>query len=153
MSKVIVYDKAKYHYEGDYPAGLPIKQAFVHSGMFLGWIIDRDLYSEDFKKTAGRLIQAFKGREMTGPAVFEQMDGAFTNEDLNEEGNAFAQYYFDFERGSYLTDYEQLLAANLPSFYHVQDSWENYERLKQIISQQYDEWRRGRSIPGSRGTR
>ena len=31
----IVYDKAKYHYEGDWPKGLRTKQAFVHTGLFL----------------------------------------------------------------------------------------------------------------------
>src|SRR5262245_20687641 len=32
-----VYDKAKYHYDGDYPKGLPRPQAFVHTGMLIGW--------------------------------------------------------------------------------------------------------------------
>jgi len=30
-----VYDKAKWHYEGDYPKGLQRKQAFVYTGLFL----------------------------------------------------------------------------------------------------------------------
>jgi len=35
MREAIVYDKAKWHYGGDYPKDLPIEQAFVHTGMFL----------------------------------------------------------------------------------------------------------------------
>lgn len=48
MAAPYVYDKAKYHYGGDYPEGLPEEQAFVHTGMFLGWVIDHHLYDPDF---------------------------------------------------------------------------------------------------------
>src|SRR6478735_390289 len=41
-----VYDKAKWHYEGDFPSNLSEKQAFVHTGMYLGWIIEENLYSK-----------------------------------------------------------------------------------------------------------
>ena len=43
-----VYDKAEYHYDGEFPADLPIEQAFVHTGMFLGWIVYHHLYSDWF---------------------------------------------------------------------------------------------------------
>ena len=43
MDKSIVFDKAKWHYEGNFPGDLDERQAFVHTGMFLGWIIDKDL--------------------------------------------------------------------------------------------------------------
>jgi hypothetical protein len=36
MSNSIVYDKAKYHYQGDFPNDISIDQSFVHTGMFLG---------------------------------------------------------------------------------------------------------------------
>ena len=47
MADPFVYDKAKYHYSGDYPPDLPDEQAFVHTGFYLAWIIDRNrnLYS------------------------------------------------------------------------------------------------------------
>jgi hypothetical protein len=44
MPDEIVYDKAKYHLVGVFPA----EQSFIHTGMFLGWVLDRDLYSEWF---------------------------------------------------------------------------------------------------------
>ncbi|WP_242246744.1 hypothetical protein [Bacillus cereus group sp. BfR-BA-01523] len=31
MFQTIIYDKAKYHYEGDFPQELPMEQAFVHT--------------------------------------------------------------------------------------------------------------------------
>lgn len=46
LFQTIIYDKAKYHYEGDFPQELPMEQAFVHTGMFLGWVIDNNLFKE-----------------------------------------------------------------------------------------------------------
>src|SRR6185436_6550610 len=72
-------------------------------------------------------------------------DGVFMEDMLSEEGNGFAQYYFDFERGQYLRDYGELLAKGLPTMYHVADSWANYERLKARIDKRYREWERVQS--------
>ena len=145
MNKSVVYDKAKFHYDGDYPRGLPIEQAFVHTGMFVGWVIERGLYSDDFQAMLGPAIEAFKERELTGAKVYEEMDGAFTDQDLSDEGDAFAQYYFDFDKGKYLEDYERILVLGLPSIYHVSDTWENYDNIKQRIDQRYIEWKKKRN--------
>jgi hypothetical protein len=113
MPSPVVYDKAKYHYGGDYPPGLPDEQAFVHTGLSLGWIIDRGLYSSEFADYAGEQVAAFRARERTGPQVYEWCDGALIDDMLSEEGNAFSQAYFDFDRGGFLPDYEELLAGDL----------------------------------------
>ena len=42
-----VYDKAEYHFGGQWPDGLPEEQAYVHTGMFLGWLMQRGLVSGD----------------------------------------------------------------------------------------------------------
>jgi hypothetical protein len=56
---------------------------------------------------------------------------------LNGEGKAFSQAYFDFERGPFLVDYEQLLGKSLPTLYHVADTWENYDLLKARIDERF----------------
>ena len=145
MTKPIVYDKAKYHYDGEFPSDLDMEQGFVHTGMFLGWLIDRDLYSEWFGKELSGYIVSFKKRELTGAQVFEACDGVFMDTMLNDEGNEFAQHYFDFEHGSYLKDYAELFARDLPSIYHVQDSWDNYAKLKKRIDKRYWKWQAERA--------
>ena len=45
-----IYDNAKNHFLGNFPEALPIEQAYVHIGMYLGWIIDNDMYSEYFEE-------------------------------------------------------------------------------------------------------
>lgn len=144
MTEPGVYDKAKYHYDDDFPSDLEVEQGFVHTGMFLGWLIDHGLYSDWFGKELSRYTSAFKAREMTGAKVFEACDGVLTADMLSEEGNAFARDYFDFERGTYLRDYGEILGKGLPTVYHVADNWANYERLKKRIDKRYRKWRRKR---------
>src|SRR5205814_4546138 len=76
MAEPYVYDKAKYHYDGTFPEDLEPEQGFVHTGMFLGWIVDHDLYDTDwFGPEMRSYIDAFKNRELTGPKLFEACDG------------------------------------------------------------------------------
>jgi hypothetical protein len=94
-----------------------------------------------FKEESPRLISAFKNREIKGSQVYKEWDGALIEEMLSEEGNAFADYYFDFEKGRYIYDYAELLGKGLPTIYHVEDSWENYEKLKKHIDVIYMRWK------------
>ena len=132
-----VYDKAKWHYEGDFPPDLDTRQAFIHTGMFAGWLMDHDMIAEDFAPEAER----FKRREITGPQSYEIWDGGLDEDMLTVEGNQFAKDYYDDTKGKYLDDYAEILAQGLPSFYHVQATWENYEKIKHRIDQRYNAWK------------
>jgi hypothetical protein len=136
-----VYDKAKYHYGGQFPPDQTMEQALVHTGMYLGWVIDAGLYSEEFSHDQ-ELISEFRARRLTGPEVYKRCDACFTENMLNEEGNAFSQFYFDIENGRYLADYEDTLCKGLPSLYHVKDTWENYYKLKPVIDLRFSDWKK-----------
>ena len=131
-----VYDKAKYHYGGQFHPNQTMEQALVHTGMYLGWIIDTGLYSEELAEDQ-ETIGAFMAREITGPQVYQKYNGCFTGNMLNNEGNSFSQFYFDIESGRYLADYEDTLCQDLPSRYHVKDTWENYHKIKAVIDMRY----------------
>ena len=140
-----VYDKAKWHYEGDFPKDLDPFQGYVHTGMFLGWLIDNDLVSYEFKEELRAEIAQFKKRELTGPQLFQRCcDGVLLPEDLNDPGNRFAVEYFEFEKGQYLPDYAEALANGLPSIYHVADTWDNYNKLKKVVDGRYAEWKKSK---------
>lgn len=132
-----VYDKAKYHYDGDYPKGLARKQAFVHTGMFVGWLVEHDMIAKDFLSET----EGFKDRKITGAEIYKAWDGRLTSDILTDEGNRFAADYFDFERGQFLDDYEKILIKDLPSMYHVKNTWENYEAIRVKIDERYAEWK------------
>ncbi|MCM3339323.1 hypothetical protein M3650_11910 [Paenibacillus sp. MER TA 81-3] len=140
MSDTCVYDKAKYHYDGDFPADLPNEQAFVHTGLFLGWMIEHGLYSIDFEEDAEEDIAAFKQRQLTGTQIYIKWDGVLADDMLSDEGNRFATVYFDFENGTYLEDYQDTF-SDAPTLYHVEDTWDNYFQLKEVIDQRFMDWK------------
>ena len=134
-----IYDNAKNHFLGNFPEALPIEQAYVHIGMYLGWIIDQDLYSEYFLEEAEVQIYRFKRRELGCTILSEIWDGYLGYELFSKTGNMFTYYYYG--GGLYRKDYESLLTEDLPSLYHVKDSWENFERISDQIRSRYETWR------------
>lgn len=141
-NNINIYDQANYHYGGDFPGDLDHFQAYVHTGMYLGWLIDNNLVSGDFMENLHHEIHAFKDRTLTGTKIYESCcDGILMLEDLTEEANRFSLQYFDFEHGQYLQDYDAVLAYNLPSAYHVADTWENYAVLKEVLDKRFADWK------------
>jgi hypothetical protein len=137
-----VYDKAKWHYGGEFPNDLDEFQGFVHTGMFLGWLADNDLMSDQFNSDFEDEIREFKTQKLTGSQIFERCcDGVLMLEDISELGNRFALHYFEFDKGQYLADYEAALAGNLPTMYHVADTWDNYKKLKVVLDKRFSEWK------------
>lgn len=139
-SMTTVYDKAKWHYEGDFPNDLSEKQAFVHTGMYLGWIIEKNLYSEEFEKASEQEILEFKQKNMTGTEVYMELDGVFASDMLNAEGRAFTESYFDFDKGTYLNDYEHIFPY-VESLYEVEDTWDNYKTIKAKVDNRFVAWK------------
>jgi hypothetical protein len=139
-----VYDKAKWHFDGNFPAELEIFQGYIHTGMFLGWLIDNNMVNAELAQDIEADIAAFKKRELTGSQIFEsQLDGVLMLENINETGNRFALHYFDFDSGQFLEDYETTLADDLLTMYHVKDTWENYHKLKPVLDRRFAEWKKG----------
>jgi hypothetical protein len=136
-----IYDKAKWHFEGDFPEGLDAFQGYVHTGMFFGWLIDHDLVSDQFKEDFAAEISSFRQRQHTGAQLYQSCcDGVLMLDDLNELGNRFALSYFNFDAGEYLSDYEATLGMDVPTIYHVKDTWANYQKLKEVIDFRYKAW-------------
>jgi hypothetical protein len=140
------YDDASWHYGGDFPADLPDEAGATHSGMFVTWALltglSGDIHITDFPDDIPKL----QLRSITPGAFFlSASDGKFTEEDLSNEGNDFAESYFNFESGNYLADYEETLGQDLPegrdSLYHIADTWENFDKLKPVLDRRLAEWR------------
>jgi hypothetical protein len=136
------YDDASWHYGGDFPKDLPIEAGATHTGMFVAWAFLSGLAGEFHLNESPALLEKLRSRSITpGQFFLDACDGKFTDDDLSDEGNAFAQAYFAFEHGSYIRDYDQVLVGSLPSQYHVPDTWENFEKLRPILDKRLEEWR------------
>ena len=146
----MAYDRPDWHYGGDYPKELPSENGGTHIGIFLAWVIIRhlegDLHHDNERDE--QALQAVRDRTMTGrDFLFRQCDEKFWEDDLNEEGNRFAKWYYESNkegRPCYIDDYAQVF-DDMPnnSLYYLEDSWANYELMAKVIDRRFDEWKRG----------
>ena len=138
------YDRADQDYSTENDP-LPKGHAATHIGFFLAWAATRGLINDFHEQHSGDWLAKLRRREITGRQFFEAAcNGQFAEKDLNVEGNAFAEYYYrndDGERGAYFADYKKVLAAGLPSFWHVADSWGNCDKMAEVISRRFEEWK------------
>jgi hypothetical protein len=113
--------------------------------MFLAWAVQNGLENDFHREHSAGLVAKLRRREMTGREFFgAACKEQFSEKDLSPEGNEFAEAYYRNaagERGDYFADYRRVLAAGLPSFWHVADSWENYDRLAPEITRRYQQWK------------
>lgn len=138
----MIYDNASWHYGGKFPSDLPMEAGATHAGMFLVWALLVGLGEEIHSVGSSDHIAKLRSRSLTpGRFFFDECDRKFTDEDLNDEGNAFTRSYFHLETGDYIADYEDTLGAGLPELYYVKDSWENFDRLTPVLDTRLAEWR------------
>jgi len=107
------YDDASWHYGGDFPKDLPPENGATHIGFFITWCIDNDLVSDFQLEESAEDVQRVKERKMTGrDFLLQNCDEKFTDEDLNDLGNSFAQDYYEEDgrfaeqHADYLSDYQ-----------------------------------------------
>lgn len=133
-------DRMDWHYDGDFPEGLPDENGGTHIGIYLAWIINNDLQGELHNDDSAEALQNVKDRKITGrDFLIDQCDEKFWDEDLNEEGLAFTEFYYS---DNYFDDYKQVLSKNLSSIYHVEDTWKNYDNIAALIDKRFKEWKR-----------
>ena len=136
-----VYDKAKWHIGGDFPKELDHFQAYIHTGYYLTWIIEKEFFKSESDGLIIKAIEKVKKREITGAEFFEKfLDGVLLDQDLTEKGNEFTHYYY--EKGEFLEDYSEKLCEDLPTLYHIEDNWENYNKLKTVFEKRFKKWKR-----------
>ena len=135
----VVYDLAKTHLLGDFPDTLPIEKAYLHIGIFMGWVIKNEMYSKFFKEEASTEIYRFNRREIECIILAEIWNGALSHELFNDEANLFTYYYY--AGGVFKRDYIEVLVKSLKTIYHVEDTWENFDDISKRISERFTEWK------------
>ncbi|MGQ0544831.1 MAG: DUF7832 domain-containing protein, partial [Betaproteobacteria bacterium] len=102
------YEDASWHYGGgDFPEDLPEEAAATHTGMYLAWALLAGLGNPELQRQLPERMARLQARAVTpGMSFFEESNGKFVAEELNDEGNAFTLAYFDPKTGRYLPDYD-----------------------------------------------
>lgn len=135
-------DRMDWHAETVEEFGLPYEHAGTHIGIFLAWIIHNDLHGELHREESASAIVKVQQRQITGRMFLSmECDEKFWDEDLNEYGLAFTQFYYAGEDYLYYKVYEDVLEKALPSIYHVEDTWENYDLIAPHLTEAFRRWK------------
>ena len=137
-----VFDKAKYHDNSIEQLGLDEEQTFVHTGLFFAWLVDKGLMSDFFIEETGSEIEKVKNRSISPSTIYMNWDGVLLGEMLSNKGFNFALSYFDFDRGTYMADYEKVFNVTGDQVFTVKNTWDNYDKIKPVIDAAYEKWNR-----------
>jgi len=137
------YDDAGWHAGGDFPEDLPPEAGATHIGMFAAWCVLNGLAGELHVEELADDLQRLRERQMTpGAWLLAACDGKFVDEDLNDEGNRFAESYYGEAQPNYFSDLAMALGDRLPSVYHLPDSWSVYDQLAPLLAFRFASWKK-----------
>ena len=135
-----IYDKAKWHSEGDFPKGLPDYQSFVHIGLYLGWAVERGLAGELLADDFTDDVSQFLIGDISGARLLQITNGVLDDQMLSDEGNEFTSIYYEDAENGYYSDYEAVF-PKAESLYHVEDTLDNFKKIKTRLDMRLDLWR------------
>jgi hypothetical protein len=136
------YDDASWHLQGNFPADLSDLASATHIGMYAMWAWSNGLGGESYIETKDEFDEAMRTRKIMPGRLFLQLcDGKLTDEDFNENGNAFTQEYFNDNAHGYIDDYKKCLGTEKETIYHIKDNWENFEKISFILREKFLNWK------------
>ena len=120
-------------FEAYLPADLSAEAKATYFGMFFTWAVITALEGDDVVDT-----NPVTSRSVTpGAYMLKVRQGKRNPEDLNEDGNGFAEFCFG---GTYQAAYK----TTVGDLHHPEDTWENFAHLARALDLHYLEWYAGR---------
>lgn len=143
------YDDAEYAFL-NFETDLDTDAGYTYIGQYLAWAILTGLGNTHPQRGAAWLDShaALRERRTTpGEVLATFCDGKLTDDDLNEEGNAFTRVYYEKH---YYADYETTMTPLMADTGHptddfcsVPDTWESYALLAPVLDRRYADWKAG----------
>ena len=117
---------------------------------FVGWLVRKNLVSDEFRQThGGEVIRDLKDEKLT-PVDFlaGDMDYVFTRDDVAPEAQRFVDIYyrdelapipFSHRSRRYFFDYYKVICSEYdsPRYYCVDFTWEKFHRLAEVLDLRY----------------
>lgn len=138
MTNQNIVDNVRDYFDSNFPEEIPLDQAYLHMGVFMGWVIKNDFYSDDYEDEYGAQIIHFVNSEISPIILAASLDGIIDYSLFRETLKPFVRSYYG--GGQYIEDYKKTLLGELDTMFHVKDSWENFEIMKSVISDRYKKW-------------
>jgi hypothetical protein len=134
------FDRWRWHTEGAFPKDQPPEQGYVHIGVFVAWLVERDMLDPDWVAASGlgEAVASIRERSGSPCALRDVTEGRLTGEMLTTEGKGFAGAYYAPEYG-YARDWRRAFGRRADR-YAVPDSWATYDWIAPLIDRRHREW-------------
>ena len=138
------YDDAEYYFL-NFETGLPNENGGRHMGLFLEWVILRGLASAELMQSA----DAVRSGSTTGlDLLFDHCDGKLLDQELGEEGNAFAvDYYEKHHLADFIAAMNLDADAEVDAIFGADLTQQRHDRVLWQLDRRYSDWRRKFGLP------
>ena len=151
-------DDASYHLESIEEKELPIDpiNAYNHMAIYLRWCMEHDLMGEDFLKEHGEVVKQVKADPASVDLrafIQDELDGCLFSVLFNQQGRAFAGYYYgEGDSPYYPADIDDnALRFFGPERYHSNEFQQEaylfipfdedyYQAMAQVIEERFANW-------------
>ena len=151
-------DDASYHIESIEEKKLPIDpiNAYNHMAIYLRWCMEHDLMGEDFLKEHGEVVKQVKADPASVDLrafIQDELDGCLFSVLFNQQGRAFAGYYYgEGDSPYYPADIDDnALRFFGPERYHSNEFQQEaylfipfdedyYQAMAQVIEERFANW-------------
>ena len=151
-------DDASYHIESIEEKGLPIDpiNAYNHMAIYLRWCMEHDLMGEEFLKEYGEVAKQVKADSASVDLrefIRDELDGCLFSVLFNQQGRAFAGYYYgEGDSPYYPADVDDnALRFFGPGRYHSDEFQDEaylfipfdedyYQAMAEVIEERFENW-------------
>ena len=151
-------DDASYHIESIEEKGLPIDpiNAYNHMAIYLRWCMEHDLMGEEFLKEYGEVVKQVKADPASVDLrafIQNELDGCLFSVLFNQQGRAFAGYYYgEGDSPYYPADVDDnALRFFSPERYHSNEFQDEaylfipfdedyYQAMAKVIEERFTNW-------------
>lgn len=155
----LLMDNGKWHLECLREKGLPVQElaAFNHMAIYLRWCIEYHMMRGEFLHMASAWVKGIlTDPEHTDLRVFirDELEGVLTGDIFNEQGEAFAEYYYSDRSAPYfpsdIDDYafgyfgeERYYAEEFKdeAYLFIPFDEKYYQEMAKVIKKRWDGWR------------
>lgn len=153
-----IMNHAQSHIETIHEKNLPVDEinAYNHMAIYLRWCIEHDLMSQHFNEKYADIIKQVKNNPETTdirPFIYQELQLCLFNTYFNEEGKAFAEYYYG-ERGYpyYPADIDDYALKYFGAKRYYSDEFQNeaylfipydenyYKDMAEVIDRRFKNW-------------
>ena len=148
FEKMLPYDAVEWHLNDNYPSSLSPDNARTHIGIYLTWLIEQRMMSDEFEHAHADLLAQCREHAIKGSEILRDCCNDTLSRDLlSPQGQEFSDsYYVD----SYVSDFVDTLDdESYPSIFNVPDDWASYKAMSEVLTRAYQSWLAGDKLDHS----